>query len=66
MPEEHTGPYLQMAVLCQAVLQEGNGQLSLIRITDALGIGGPMPEMQPAQITLHAVVTFRAGFAHGK
>lgn len=66
MPEEHTGPFIQTAVLCQSVLQEGTGQLSLIRITDSLRVAGPLKEMQPAQIMLHAVVSFRAGFAHGK
>jgi hypothetical protein len=66
MPEEHTGPFLQMAVLCQAVLQEGQGQLSLIRITDSIGLAGPFKEMQPQTIMLYMVVTFRAGFAHGK
>lgn len=66
MPEEHSGPFLQMAVLCQSVLQEGTGQLSLIRITDSLGLAGMMSEMQPIPIALQMVVTFRAGFAHGK
>ncbi len=66
MPEEHSGPFLQMAVLCQAVLQEGNGQLSLVRITDSLGLAGVQREMQPQPFTLHMVVAFRAGFAHGK
>ena len=66
MPEEHSGPYLQMAVLCQAVLQEGTGQLSLIRITDSIGLAGVMREMQPQPFMLQMIVTFRAGFAHGK
>jgi hypothetical protein len=66
MPHEHSGPYLQMAVLCQAVLQEQSGQISLIRITDSLGLAGPAKEMQPQPLMLHMVVTFRAGFAHGK
>jgi hypothetical protein len=48
------------------VLQEASGQLSFIRITDALSIAGPLKEMQPATITLFAVVGFKAGFAHGK
>jgi hypothetical protein len=66
MPEEHTGPYLQMAALCQMVLQEPTGQLSLIRLTDSVGVSGQMKEMQPHSIMLHAVVSFRAGFAKGK
>jgi hypothetical protein len=66
MPEEHSGPFLQMAVLCQSVLQETNGQLSLIRVTDTVALAGPTPELQPQPFMLQMVVTFRAGFAHGQ
>jgi hypothetical protein len=65
-PDEITGPYLTTAVLCQSVLQEATGHLSLIRLTDSLGVMGQLPEMQPIPVTLHAVVSFRAGFARGK
>jgi hypothetical protein len=66
MPEEHTGPYLQIATLCQSVLQETAGNLSLIRITDSVQVGGPTRDMQPIPFPITAVVSFRAGFAHGK
>ena len=66
MPEEHAGPFLQMAVICQTILQEAAGHLSLIRITDSLGLAGTTREIQPQPINLQMAVTFRAGFAHGK
>jgi hypothetical protein len=66
MSEEHSGPYLVVAVLCQSVLQEVNGSMSIIRITDQLQVAGPLAEMQPMPITLHAVIAFKAGFIRGK
>jgi hypothetical protein len=66
MPEEHTGPYIQIAVLCEKVLQENTGHMSLIRITDQLQIAGVNKDMQPMPVMLYAVVAFKAGFAHGK
>lgn len=66
MPDDINGPYLTTAVLCQAILQEANGQISLIRLTDSIMVQGPLKDMQPIPIVLHAVVSFRAGFVHGK
>ncbi len=66
MPEEHAGPFLQMAVLCESVLREVDGRLSVIRITDQLQVTGAMKEMQPQPVSLNMLVVFKAGFAHGK
>ena len=66
MPDETAGPFLQLAVICEKVLQEAAGNLSIIRITDSLGVAGMGKEMQPQPIMLYFVVSFKAGFAHGK
>ncbi len=66
MPEEHTGPYLQSALLAESVLREVDGRLSLIRITDQLQVTGSAKEMQPQPVLLQMLVLFKAGFAHGK
>ena len=66
MPDEHYRPYLTMAVFCEKVLQERDGVLSLIRIIDQFNISGPAEEMPPTQITVNAVICFKAGFVRGK
>ncbi len=65
MPQD-TGPFLQVAVLCESVLREVDGRISLIRLVDQLNVAGAMKEMQPQPVSLHMVVGFKAGMAHGK
>lgn len=64
------GPYLQAAVLCEKVLQEKDGVISIIRIIDTLNItaSGPAPpeEMPAGQISFPAVITLKAGMLRGK
>lgn len=64
------GPYLAMAVLCEKVLTEQDGVLSVIRIVDRLTISaaGPEPpdEMPATQLNLVALVAFRSGSARGR
>ena len=55
-----------MAVLCESVLREIDGRLSLIRVTDQLQVAGTGKEMRPQPVNLNLVVTFKAGLAHGK
>lgn len=63
------GPYLAVAVLCEKVLQETSGEVSLIRVTDtinqsAVGLDAPK-EMPPFMASITMVVMIKAGEAHG-
>ena len=64
-----TGPYLQTAVVCERVLNEQDGVLSLIRIVDRIvqSAVGPDPpeEMPPVSINLSMVVVLKSGEARG-
>jgi hypothetical protein len=68
MPFE-TGPYLSTAVLCERVLEEKDGVVTLIRLIDRLIITTQGPEapasMPPTPISLIAVIWLRAGQARG-
>ena len=66
MPEHQGGPFLQMAVLCEKVLREADGVLSLIRIVDRFIVSGPQREMVPLPMRFTAVVAFKSGFFRGK
>lgn len=64
------GPYVQTAVLCEKVLQEKDGVISIIRIIDTLNItasGVGVPEEMPAgQVNLPVVIVLKAGMLKGK
>ena len=55
-----------MAVLCEKVLQEKDGVLSLVRIVDRFITHGETPEMPPKVIDATLVVVFKSGSASGK
>ncbi len=64
-----TGPYLVVAALCEKVLQEASGVLSLIRIVDRMtistqGVGAP-EEMPPGTVSITAVISLKSGQARG-
>jgi hypothetical protein len=68
--EQQEGPFLGMAVLCERVLTEQDGTLSLIRVVDRVtrlvptGPGATaIPPPQP--IPLQLVLSFRSGAARG-
>lgn len=67
--EELEGPYLQIGVLCERVLQERDGVLSLIRIVDRFTqrtVGQNVPErMPPLPINATLVLSLKSGFARG-
>ena len=67
--EEIGGPYLQIAVFCELVIEGKDGVLSLIRIIDRTTVtaSGPnAPEkMPPTPINAWLVLSFKAGFAKG-
>jgi uncharacterized protein DUF6941 len=64
------GPYLQTAVLCEKVLHEQDGVLSLIRVVDRIvsSAVGPEPpaEMPPVAVNLTAVILLKSGSARGR
>ena len=70
MSDEHEieGPFLAAALLCESVLQEKDGRLSVIRINNRItitaGTGAP-EKMPPSTISATALISFRAGFARG-
>lgn len=58
-------PYVQIAAFCQTAIQEPNGILSIIRITDRHQIVGPTKELQPTPINLTLVVILKSGNMQG-
>ncbi len=58
-------PYVQVAAFCQTALQETNGILSIIRITDRFQIVGPTPELQSGQVNLTLAVVLKSGNMQG-
>jgi hypothetical protein len=64
MPEESSftvTPYVQLAAFCQTALQEPNGILSVIRITDRFQIVGQTAELQSGQVNLTLAVVLKSG-----
>ena len=64
------GPYVQVAALCERVLREGDGVISLIRIVDRINHTerGPDPprEMPPVRYPLTIVLALKSGRARGR
>src|SRR6266545_3195017 len=70
MSDEHEieGPFLAAALLCESVLQEKDGRLSVIRINNRFTItaGTGAPEtMPPTIVSPTMLISLRAGFARG-
>ena len=68
--EEHVGgPFLTMAALCRDVIEDQQGNLSLIRMVSKITATGHGPtaseEMPPVRIPLFFVVTLKTGEAEG-
>jgi hypothetical protein len=65
-----TGPFLQMAIFCERVLEEKDGVLSVIRIVDRVThrAAGPIPpeDMPPFPLNLMALISFKFGQARGR
>jgi hypothetical protein len=62
MPDEHLGPYVSVACICQTPIQEVSGQLSIVRVTDRVQVVGITPQMQPQPLqNLFLVVILRSG-----
>jgi hypothetical protein len=64
------GPYLQMAVICERVLREQDGVLSVVRIIDRLThtiVGAEMPDpLPPVPYTVWFALAFKSGSARGR
>lgn len=67
--QELGGPYLQLAVFCENVIEDRQGVLSIIRIIDRTIVtasGPDAPEkMPPVPLDARMVLGFKAGFAKG-
>lgn len=69
MPTSTDGPYLQLACICENLIEDKEGVLSLIRIIDRLNID-MVGQEAPAEIpegfaTVKLVLSFKAGSARG-
>jgi hypothetical protein len=68
--EKIEGPYLLAAVLCERVLEEKDGVVSVIRIVDRIvhtPRGPHAPEKMPAvPVALTLFVSLKSGFARGR
>jgi hypothetical protein len=64
------GPWVQLACVCERVLQEQDGVLSLIRVVDRLMLGatGPEPpdEMPKMPVNFTLLVALKGGAARGR
>ncbi len=67
MPEQLTfgGPYLAYAVICDRVLTEADGAISIIRVIDRFTIRGPSEKLTPTPLSFWLAVMFRRGFQRG-
>lgn len=67
---ENSGPYLIAALLCEKVLQEKDGIISVIRMIDRITLtvnALDAPEtMPPTSINLHALISLKSGSARGR
>lgn len=59
------GPYLEVAVLCEKVLQETDGVKSAIRIVDRINRAMPAMEMEPFDYELTLFIRLKSGSARG-
>ena len=64
------GPYLALAAICEKVLNEADGVLSLIRIIDRVIVGAAGSEvpddLPPTQLNFTVVVSLKSGSARGR
>ena len=59
-------PLLQVATICERVISEADGTVSLIRIIDRFTVGGQSEEMPAALLQFQVVVLFRSGNYRGR
>lgn len=65
-----SGPYLTAALICEKVLQEKDGSISVIRIVDRItlnALASQSPEtLPPTPVNLYALIAFKSGSARGR
>ena len=67
MSEHSMRPFVQVAAICQAPIQETNGLFSVFRIMDRLPVQGFSDEMQPQPLhMLSLVIILKSGEMSGK
>lgn len=67
MPEHPMRPFVQVAAICQAPVQETSGLLSIFRIMDRIPVHGTTDEMVPQPLnSLFIVVILKSGEMSGK
>jgi hypothetical protein len=70
MPVDQSGPYLIAAMLCEKVLQEKDGAISVIRVVDRIAVtvnAASSPEtMPPTAVSLYALISLKSGSARGR
>jgi hypothetical protein len=67
VPDIHVPrPWVQVAAICHTALVEATGQLSVIRITDRIAIGGVTPQMQPQPLQVTMALSIKSGEMHGQ
>lgn len=70
MTTTNDGPYLIAALLCEAVLQEKDERISIIRMIDRVTLTAPAassPEvLPPLPLNLNALISFKSGSARGR
>lgn len=54
-------PYVQIATICHTALIENTGQMSVVRVTDRIGVAGVTPDMQPQPLQLTFALLLRSG-----
>lgn len=60
-------PWVQVAVICHtALVEQTTGQLSVIRITDRVAVGGITPQMQPQPLQLTMALVVKSGDMQGQ
>lgn len=65
-------PSLKIAAICERVLEEKDGALSLIRVVDRLIVGAtgpnPPPEMPPVRLNIQGIMAWAGGLGlhHGQ
>lgn len=61
------GPFVQMALICEKVLQEPGGVISPIRVVDRMFINVPQGTTwpQPVQLIYYVVIALKSGAARG-
>jgi hypothetical protein len=64
------GPYIRVATLCERVLQEQDGVLSIVRVIDRITITASGPsapqEMPPSNVSFFIVVMLQSGGVRGR